>query len=165
MTLRFALLMLCVPALCPLSACAHPQASALSDPERAFDSQIMIGRLEMMAEQSATALARLSDSADTERMFTSARLYSRLYAAVWLNNDRWTVACDDNIAEARLCRDGIYAPNWLIPPHRARYSLAEVHRFAEEAQSAIGEQWAFLCDKADPSAARRPEDLPLCNME
>jgi len=143
---------------------AAKQKLAALEHDALFETEIMIGRVEVMQDQTHRGLEILGVSAPAIRgaEATSEREpYRRLYDAVERYNDLRQVACARKIARGELCGSAPYLPLWYAGRARPDTSPSGLKTMAEDMQGQMMPLWDTVCAKAKAKSG----DEHLCAIE
>ena len=126
-----------------------PQSKrAAVDNEAQFEADIMVGRVEVMQDQTHRGLQALGVALPPAVEHPTDRdTYRRLYDAVRRYNDLNRAACAGGVA-ASLCGKPPFLPLWYAGRARPDVSPAGLKAAAQEMQDTMVPLWDAVCDKA-----------------
>jgi hypothetical protein len=154
-------------ALATLSLILMSAATALADVQSEIDLEIVIGRTEVMQDQTARGLALLGvqqASPDGEQLLPGdpqRNQYSRLADAVVRHNNLRDMACGSRAIKHPLCFGARYMPAWLASGQRVYLRPDDLKRMAEDVQRQTMPLWLAVCDRA----RQRSGDRNFCAIE
>ena len=155
-------------ALFALALTFTPMAAALADSVQGeIDIEIMIGRTEVMHDQTARGLALLgvSQASPEGEQFLPAdprrNQYSRLTDAVVRYNNLRDMACGNRVISHPLCDGEHFLPLWYAGRARPDTSPDGLRRMAEDMQSQTVPLWTAVCERAEA----RSGDKDFCAIE
>jgi hypothetical protein len=143
----------------------HAALPAWSDVHGEIDLEIVIGRTEVMHDQTARGLTVLGvhqARGDGELLGERARhdQYARIADAVVRYNSLRALACGARVIQHRLCYGAHFAPPWYARG-RAHVRPHDLRRMAEEMQRQTVPLWTAVCDRA----RQRSGDRDFCAIE
>ena len=138
------------------------QKLAAIDNDAHFEADIMVGRVEVMQEQTTRGLNLLGvPRAETAEARTDRDTYRRLYEAVGRYNDLRTTACTGKVASGQLCGPEPFLPLWYAGRARPDVSGPGLKKAAEEMQDRMVPLWEAVCAKAKAKSG----DEHFCAIE
>jgi hypothetical protein len=127
-----------------------------------FEADIMVGRVEVMQEQTTRGLGLLgvAKGADVEAR-SDRDTYRRLSDAVERYNDLRTTACTGKVASGQMCGPEPFLPLWYAGRARPDVSGNGLKKAAEEMQDRMTPLWDAVCAKAKAKS----RDEHFCAIE
>jgi hypothetical protein len=144
-----------------------PSATAAAGVQGEIDVEILIGRIEVMHDQTARGLSVLGvmqGPADGEQNVPADPLrnqYARLNDAVVRYNNLRDMACGSRAINHPLCGGVRFNPSWYSTSVRAYWTPDDLRRMAEEVQRQTMPLWLAVCDRAKA----RTGDRNFCAIE
>ncbi len=146
-----------------------PAAAALAEGgvQGEIDIEIMIGRTEVMHDQTARGLALLGvrqASPDGEQFLPAdpgRTQYSRLSDAVVRYNNLHDLACGSRVISHPVCQQQRFMPPWFGNGARPDISPNGLRRMAEDMQGETVPLWSAVCERA----VARSGDKDFCAIE
>jgi hypothetical protein len=136
------------------------RAPAGSDAQ--FEADIMVGRVEVMQDQTARGLEVLGAGRPADAELPSDRdTYRRLYDAVERYNALNKSACAGGVAAGNLCGKPPYLPLWYAGRARPDVSSTGLRTMAEDMQDQMIPLWDAVCAKAKAKSG----DEHFCAIE
>ena len=132
-----------------------------------IDIEILIGRTEVMHDQTARGLVVLGvrqASPDGEQLLPAdpeRNQYSRLYDAVGRYNNLRDLACSSGVISHSLCNEERFIPLWYAGRARPDTSPDGLRRMAEDMQNRTVPLWTAVCERAEA----RSGDKDFCAIE
>jgi hypothetical protein len=142
---------------------AQPQRTA-AEHEAQAEAEILIGRIEVMQEQTINGLEILASGAHSDASLetpTDRDTYRRLYEAVGRYNALRKTACTRRVARGELCGPEPFLPLWYAGRARPDTSPEGLKKAAEEMQERMMPLWDAVCAKAKAKSG----DEHLCAIE
>lgn len=128
---------------------AAQQKRAAADHDAQFEADIMVGRVEVMQDQTVRGLETLGAGRPAiAELPTDRDTYRRLYDAVERYNALNTFACSGGVASGSLCGKPPYLPLWYAGRARPNTSGTGLKTMAEEMQDRMMPLWDAVCAKA-----------------
>ncbi len=143
---------------------AAKQKLAALEHDALFETEIMIGRVEVMQDQTRRGLEILGASAPAipaAEAIAEREPYRRLYDTVGRYNDLRQVACTGKVAHGELCGATPYLPLWYAGRARPDTSPGGLKKMAEDMQGQMMPLWDVVCAKAKAKSG----DEHLCAIE
>jgi hypothetical protein len=145
-----------------------PAAMAMADGVQSeIDIEILIGRTEVMHDQTARGLALFGVtrvSPDGEQYLPAdpnRNQYSRLTDAVVRYNNLRDLACGSRVISHPLCFEQRFMPLWYAGRARPDTSPDGLRRMAEDMQNQTVPLWTAVCERAQA----RSGDKEFCAIE
>lgn len=145
-----------------------PLAAALADAVQGeIDLEIVIGRTEVMQDQTARGLVILGlrqASSDGEQLLPSdpqRDQYARLAELVVRYNNLRDLACGNRVIQHPLCVGQRFMPMWFTGGRRPYAPPDDLKRMANEMQNQTAPLWMAVCDRA----RLRTGDKDFCSIE
>lgn len=145
-----------------------PTATALADGVQSeIDIEILIGRTEVMHDQTARGLVVLGvpqASREGEQLLPAdpqRNQYSRLAEAVVRYNNLRDLACGTRVIQHPLCLEQRFMPPWYSNAPRPYTSQDDLRRMAEDMQNRTVPLWSAVCERAEA----RSGDRDFCAIE
>src|SRR5258706_3701763 len=132
-----------------------------------IDIEIMIGRTEVMHDQTARGLALFGvthASPDGEQYLPAdpqRNQYSRLADAVVRYNNLRDLACGSRVISHPLCSEQRFMPLWYAGRARPDTSQDGLRHMAEDMQNQTVPLWTAVCERA----TARSGDKDFCAIE
>jgi len=155
-------------AFAALALILTPAAAAMADGVQSeIDIEILIGRTEVMHDQTARGLALFGvtgASTDGQQLLPAdpqRNQYSRLADAVMRYNNLRDLACGNAVISHPLCSEQHYMPMWFAGRARPDTSPDGLRRMAEDMQNRTVPLWSAVCERAQA----RSGDKDFCAIE
>jgi hypothetical protein len=132
-----------------------------------IDVEILIGRTEVMHDQTARGLVVLGvaqASPDGEQLLPSdpdRNQYTRLTDAVVRYNNLRDMACGSRVITHPLCMAQRFMPPWFSAGPRPYWSPDDLRRMAQDMQDQTTPLWTAVCERAEA----RTGDRNFCAIE
>jgi hypothetical protein len=132
-----------------------------------IDVEILIGRTEVMHDQTARGLVVLGvmqASGDGEQYLpadSERNQYSRLTDAVVRYNNLRDMACGSRAITDALCMAQRFMPEWFSAGPRPYWSADDLRRMAQDMQNQSAPLWSAVCERA----TARTGDKSFCAIE
>jgi hypothetical protein len=142
-------------------------AAAASGAQGEIDVEILIGRTEVMHDQTARGLVVLGvqqASADGEQFLPSdpeRNQYTRLADAVVRYNNLRDMACGSRVITHPLCMAQRFMPPWFAAGPRPYWSPDDLRRMAQDMEDQTTPLWSAVCERAEA----RTGDRNFCAIE
>ena len=145
---------------CVGCACADSVAAIRNDAD--LESEIMIGRTEVMHDQTARGLAVLGviqlPNEDAQRPPDERPPFERLHSEVERYNQLHDIACGSRAISTPVCGEVRYSPPWYARPDT---SAGGLKRMAEDMQGHTMPLWSAVCARATAKTG----DKDFCAIE
>lgn len=157
----------CALALFSVLLLPSAASAAISGAQGEIDVEILIGRTEVMHDQTARGLVVLGvmqASPDGEQYLPAdpeRNQYARLTDAVVRYNNLRDMACGSRAIANPLCMAQRFMPLWASAGPRPYFAPHDLHRMAEEMQDQTTPLWLAVCDRAKA----RTGDRNFCAIE
>lgn len=144
-----------------------PAVAAAASGGQELDVEILIGRTEVMHDQTARGLSVLGviRATDDGEQYSPSDVprdpYRRLTDAVVRFNSLRDLACGTHVIVAPVCAGPRYTPAWVLPTTRPVNRPEDLRRMAEDLQSKTMPLWLAVCDRAKA----RTGDRNFCAIE
>jgi hypothetical protein len=130
--------------------------------EAQIEADIMVGRVEVMQEQTHQGLIALGTRMPALTEYpTDRQTYRRLTDAVGRYNELDRAACTAGIATGNLCGPTPYLPLWAAGRARPDTSPTGLKAMAEDMQNQMTPLWDAVCTKAKAKTG----DQHFCAIE
>lgn len=132
-----------------------------------IDVEILIGRTEVMHDQTARGLVVLGvqqATPDGEQLLPSdpeRNQYSRLIESVVRYNNLRDMACGSRVISHPLCMGQRFMPPWFSAGSRPYWSPDDLRRMAQDMQDQTTPLWLAVCERAEA----RSGDKNFCAIE
>ncbi len=141
---------------------AQPKRAAPVDHEAQFEADIMVGRVEVMQDQTSRGLEVLgAGQPATAESPTDRDTYRRLYDAVERYNTLNKLACARAVVTGTLCPGTPYLPMWFAGRARPDTSPTGLKQAAQGMQDQMVPLWDAVCAKAKAKSG----DQHFCAIE
>jgi len=152
-----------------LSLMLLPSAAlaAIGGAQGEIDVEILIGRTEVMHDQTARGLVVLGvsqASADGEQYLPAEaehNQYARLTDAVVRFNNLREMACGSHVINTPLCAAQRFIPPWFSTGERRYVTAQDLLRMAQDVQDQTTPLWTAVCERAEA----RTGDRNFCAIE
>lgn len=141
---------------------AQPKRAAPVDHEAQFEADIMVGRVEVMQDQTIRGLELLgAGQTGLPELPTDRDTYRRLYDAVERYNVINKQACGSAVVTGTLCPGTPYLPMWYAGRARPDTSPTGLKQAAQGMQDQMVPLWDAVCAKAKAKSS----DEHFCAIE
>ena len=141
---------------------AASQKRAAVDHDAQFEADIIVGRVEVMQDQTLRGLEVLGAGRPAlAELPTDRETYRRLYDAVERYNLLNRSACAGGVAAGNLCVQPPYLPLWYAGRARPDVSPTGLKAMAEDMQGQMIPLWDAVCAKAKAKSG----DEHFCAIE
>lgn len=147
------------PSLDPAAA----QKQAALDRDAMFEGEVMIGRVEVMQDQTRRGLEVLGLRAPEMPAVEGNQQHEpvrRLHDTVGRYNHLREVACLGKAADGEVCKSAPYQPQWYTGAP-SRPTGTGLRQMAENVQDQMTPLWTSVCGKAEAKSG----DKHLCAIE
>lgn len=139
---------------------AAAKKQAALDRDAGFEGEIMIGRVEVMQDQTRRGLEVLGLNPPAAEAAPEREPFRRLQDTVGRYNDLRQFACRARAADGEVCTSAPYQPQWAKGA-RPPASGTNLRQMAENVQDQMTPLWTSVCSKAQA----RSGDEHLCAIE
>lgn len=142
---------------------AAAKKQAALDRDAMFEGEVMIGRVEVMQEQTRRSLEVLGLNPPTMPHadgIQEREPFRRLHDTVGRYNHLREIACLGRAADGEVCKSAPYQPQWYTGAKRPSNGTG-LRRMAEHMQNQMTPLWTSVCARAQA----RTGDEHLCAIE